>query len=93
MPEDKNKTNDEVEQNREELEEVDEKQQDEKQQGEETKTDKVKHEWLTEEQRRLAESKERFKDFARNKMRHDTRGTKRKRKEKFLGGTRGRRGG
>jgi hypothetical protein len=60
---------------------------------EKVKTDKRKHERLNEERRRLAAERERFKDFAKESMRKDARGISRKRRDKNLGGTRGRRGG
>ncbi|MBD3234539.1 MAG: hypothetical protein GF315_12510 [candidate division Zixibacteria bacterium] len=60
---------------------------------EKVKTDKIKHERLAEEERRIAERKEKFREFAKDKMRRDNKGIMRKRKDKFLGGTRGRRGG
>ncbi|MBD3170421.1 MAG: hypothetical protein GF307_13130 [candidate division Zixibacteria bacterium] len=56
------------------------------------KTDKEKHEHLNEQRRIQAQAREKFKDFAREKMRKDT-GIDKKRKDKHLGGVRGRRGG
>lgn len=67
--------------------------QDESGNKDEVKTDKLKHQRLIEEKRRMAESKKKFKDFARGKMSQDTKGMKRLRREKNIGGTRGRRGG
>ena len=77
----------------EEKKELNESSEEEPKQSEEVKTDKLKHERLAEEHRRNAETKERFRDFAEGRLRHDSRGVMRKRKDKFLGGTRGRRGG
>ncbi|PJA26630.1 MAG: hypothetical protein CO189_09875 [candidate division Zixibacteria bacterium CG_4_9_14_3_um_filter_46_8] len=65
----------------------------EKEPIEDAKSDKLKHQRLAEEQRRRSGSREQFKDFARDRMRHDARGVMRKKKDKFLGGTHGRRGG
>ncbi|MCP4634382.1 MAG: hypothetical protein GY855_15755 [candidate division Zixibacteria bacterium] len=61
--------------------------------SEKIKTDKRKHERLNEERRKIVAERERFKDFVKDSMRKDARGITRKRKDKNLGGTRGRRGG
>jgi hypothetical protein len=54
---------------------------------------KVKHERLKEERTQESRHKEKFKDFRRNMTKKAKHLFDRKRKDKFLGGTKGRRGG
>jgi hypothetical protein len=57
------------------------------------KTDAEKHKRLQKEKQKRAEEKEKFRDYVRDRLKHDGRLVSRRRKEKYLGGTRGRRGG
>jgi hypothetical protein len=54
---------------------------------------RVKHERLKEERKQEAQHKEKFKDFKRDMTKKGKHLFDRKRKDKFLGGTKGRRGG
>lgn len=54
---------------------------------------KVKHERLKQERAQEAQHKERFKDFKKSMTKKGKHLFDRKRKDKFLGGTKGRRGG
>lgn len=54
---------------------------------------KVKHERLKEERTQEAQHKEEFKDFKKSMTKKGKHLFDRKRKDKFIGGTRGRRGG
>ena len=54
---------------------------------------KVKHERLKEERAQEARHKEKFRDFKRDMTKKGKHLFDRKRKDKFLGGTKGRRGG
>jgi hypothetical protein len=57
------------------------------------KADAEKHKRLQMEKHKRAETKEKFRDFVRDRLRHDGHLLSRRRKDKRLGGTRGRRGG
>jgi len=57
------------------------------------KPGKVKHERLKQEHMIEAQRKEKMKDFRRDMFKHGKHLFDRKRKDKFLGGTKGRRGG
>jgi hypothetical protein len=59
----------------------------------EEKPDKVKHERLKQEHLIEAQRKEKLKDFRKGMFKHGKHMFDRKRKDKFLGGTKGRRGG
>lgn len=54
---------------------------------------KVKHERLKEERKQEAQHKEKFREFKRDMTKKGKHLFDRKRKDKFLGGTKGRRGG
>lgn len=77
----------------EERPEEKEKTTEEKPQLKEEKPDKVKHERLKQEHMIEAQRKEKLKDFRRGIFKHGKNIFDRKRKDKFLGGTKGRRGG
>lgn len=80
-------------------EEPEEKQKEEAEEKEEERKEeverpgKVKHERLKEERAQEARHKERFKEFRRSMIQKGKHLFDRKRKDKFLGGTKGRRGG
>jgi len=65
----------------------------EKTQPKEEKPGKVKHERLKQEHMIEAQHKEKMKDFRKGMFKHGKHLFDRKRKDKFLGGTKGRRGG
>jgi hypothetical protein len=78
------------------LEEPKEGQNQEEQEEQEPKLERpgrVKHERLKEEQKQEARHKEKLRDFKRDMTKKGKHLFDRKRKDKFLGGTKGRRGG
>jgi hypothetical protein len=77
----------------EEKPEEKEKTKEEKPPLKEEKPDKVKHERLKQEHLIEAQRKEKLKDFRKGMFKHGKHMFDRKRKDKFLGGTKGRRGG
>jgi hypothetical protein len=72
--------------------EEEEKKEEEKEQQVE-RPGKVKHERLKEERIQEARHKEKFRDFKKSMTKKGKHLFDRKRKDKFLGGTKGRRGG
>jgi hypothetical protein len=70
-----------------------EKPSEEKPKPAEEKPDKVKHERLKQEHMIEVQRKEKLKDFRKGMFKHGKHMFDRKRKDKFLGGTKGRRGG
>ena len=71
----------------------DEKIAEEKTKSKEEKPGKVKHQRLKQEHITEAQHKEKMKDFRKGLFKHGKHLFDRKRKDKFLGGTKGRRGG
>jgi hypothetical protein len=70
-----------------------EKVEEEKPKLKEEKVGKEKHERLKQEHMIESQFKERMKDFRRDMVKHGKHLFDRRRKDKFLGGTKGRRGG
>jgi hypothetical protein len=81
----------EPEEGQQEEEEKEKKEEEQKEELE--RPGKVKHERLKEERTQEARHKEKFKDFKKSMIQKGKRLFDRKRKDKFIGGTRGRRGG
>lgn len=65
----------------------------EEQEHKQEKPGRVKHERLKEERKQESRHKEKLKDFKRDMAKKGKHLFDRKRKDKFLGGTKGRRGG
>ena len=77
-------------------EEPEQKQKEEKEEETKKETErpgKVKHERLKQERVQEARHKERFRDFKKSMFQKGKHMFDRKRKDKFIGGTKGRRGG
>ncbi|KPL00233.1 MAG: hypothetical protein AMJ91_05070 [candidate division Zixibacteria bacterium SM23_73_3] len=73
--------------------EEEEKRREEEQKKETERPGKVKHERLKQERAQEARHKEKFKDFKKSMTQKGKHLFDRKRKDKFIGGTKGRRGG
>ncbi|MFQ5868562.1 MAG: hypothetical protein ACE5JC_01535 [Candidatus Zixiibacteriota bacterium] len=77
----------------EETEKPEAKEEEEPVETETVKADAEKHKRLQMERQKRAEEKEKFRDYVRDRLKHDRHLLSRRRKDKHLGGTRGRRGG
>jgi len=77
----------------EETEKAEAEKEEEEDKVETVKTDAEKHKRLQMEKQKRTEAKEKFRDYVRDRLKHDRHLLSRRRKDKHLGGTRGRRGG